>query len=132
MSKDKAREISILADLNDCSIKDIAEIITDIQVDNERERVMIDRLLKGRKSAYHRDIENRELFYEQFGIRLRAIMDSRKISSSALAKEANVSNSAITSYTKGKRMPDIYTLSKISKALNVTTDILIEGGTVWK
>jgi transcriptional regulator with XRE-family HTH domain len=60
-----------------------------------------------------------------FAERLRAARESRKMSQSDLAREADLQPSAISHFETGRRSPSFANLKALADALKVTTDYLI-------
>ncbi len=60
-----------------------------------------------------------------FSKRLKSIREENELSQYKLAKDMNISRSAISSYEQGKREPDFEILQRIARYFNVTTDYLI-------
>ena len=62
-----------------------------------------------------------------FGIRLKKILESSPLNQKQLANEIGVKEPTITGYIKGDYFPSIEIASKIAKALNVSLDYLVNG-----
>lgn len=125
-SKNKMSELSILADLNGCSVEKIAELVADIPLEDEISKKRIEGMASGKPYKHHRDCEpDRVKFYKGFGKRLMRVMKKKHMDSITLAQLTNTSKSCISDYIRGERLPGIYTLSKISKALEVSADELL-------
>lgn len=60
-----------------------------------------------------------------FSERLTALIKSKGLSNKDLAKKANVTESAISYYTKGVRTPSGEVLIRIARALDTTADYLL-------
>jgi len=60
-----------------------------------------------------------------FAERLRAARESRKMSQSDLAREADLQPSAVSHFETGRRSPSFANLKALADALKVTTDYLI-------
>lgn len=61
----------------------------------------------------------------EFGDRLRKLRKERKLTQKELANLIGVKNSVISFYEVGDRTPSLEVLVKLSKALRVSTDILL-------
>jgi transcriptional regulator with XRE-family HTH domain len=59
------------------------------------------------------------------GDRLRGLRKDRKYKQEVLCIELKCRKSTISLYENNKRLPDIYTLKKIAKFYNVSTDYLL-------
>lgn len=64
-------------------------------------------------------------FLINLGYALRSARRSADITQGELAKAINTSQNAISSYERGKVCMSVYTLAKICKELNMSTDELI-------
>ena len=62
---------------------------------------------------------------EEFAHRLRVFIVRNNYNQKILAEVSGVTESAISNYIKGKRMPDAKTLYKLSEALCCSSDELI-------
>lgn len=125
-SKNKMTELSILSQLNGCSVEKIAELVSDIPLDDEISQKRIKGIAENKPYIHHRDCESERVgFYKNFGKKLSRIMKKREIDLTELAKKSNTTKSCISDYVRGERLPSIYTLSKIAKALNVSADELL-------
>lgn len=60
-----------------------------------------------------------------FSERLAELLANKNISQKELANKAEVTESAISHYINGERIPGADVLSRISKALNCSTDYLL-------
>ncbi len=60
-----------------------------------------------------------------FSERLTALLKERNISQKELSEQVGVTQSAMSYYVKGLRLPHGNILSKIATALNTTTDYLL-------
>ena len=60
-----------------------------------------------------------------FGDRLRKLRKERKLTQKELATLIGVKNSVISFYEVGDRMPSLEALIKLSKALRISTDVLL-------
>lgn len=60
-----------------------------------------------------------------FGDRLRRLRKERKLTQKELAGRIGVKNSVIRFYEVGDRTPSLEVLVKLSKALHVSTDVLL-------
>ena len=60
-----------------------------------------------------------------FGDRLRRLRKERKLTQKELAGRIGVKNSVISFYEVGDRTPSLEVLVKLSKALHVSTDVLL-------
>ena len=60
-----------------------------------------------------------------FGDRLRRLRKERKLTQKELACLIGVKNSVISFYEVGDRTPSLEVLVKLSKALHVSTDVLL-------
>lgn len=63
-------------------------------------------------------------FRREFGIRLRRLMERKRITQSELAERMGVSQTRISGYVRGKNTPSIFMVNKIAKALNCSIDEL--------
>lgn len=63
--------------------------------------------------------------YKEFGKRLKAAMQEKKVTAAELAQEINVSEYAIERYIEGARVPRATKIIEMAKALGVTLDSLI-------
>lgn len=125
-SKNKMSELSILADLNECTVEKIAELVADIPLDDEISQKRVEGIVNNKPYVHHRDCEpDRVRFYKGFGKRLMKVMNKRHMDSITLAKLSNTSKSCISDYIRGERLPGIYTLSKIARSLDVSADELL-------
>ena len=125
-SKNKMSELSVLADLNECSVEKIAELVADIPLEDEISHRRVKGIAQNKKYVHHRDCEHDRIkFYKGFAKRLSQTMNRQKINLKELANLTNTSKSAISSYINAERLPDIFSLSKISKVLNVSADELL-------
>lgn len=61
----------------------------------------------------------------EFGNRLRRLRKERKLTQKELAGRIGVKNSVISFYEVGDRTPSLEVLVKLSKALHVSTDVLL-------
>ncbi|MBE6777069.1 MAG: helix-turn-helix transcriptional regulator [Ruminococcaceae bacterium] len=61
----------------------------------------------------------------EFGDRLRQFRKERKLTQKELATLIGVKNSVISFYEVGDRKPSLEALIKLSKALHISTDILL-------
>ncbi len=61
------------------------------------------------------------------GPRLRKLIEYNKTTQTELAKKLDISLSTLNGYITDYREPDIHMLSKLAKALNTTTDYLVNG-----
>ncbi|MBQ8255080.1 MAG: helix-turn-helix transcriptional regulator [Clostridia bacterium] len=61
----------------------------------------------------------------EFGNRLRQLRKNRKLTQKELANLIGVKNSVISFYEVGDRTPSLDVLVKLSKALHVSTDVLL-------
>lgn len=61
----------------------------------------------------------------EFGSRLRHLRQNHDMTQPALAKRLQVTNSVISAYETGLRMPSYETLLMISKVFSVSTDYLL-------
>ena len=60
-----------------------------------------------------------------FGDRLRKLRKERKLTQKELATLVGVKNSVISFYEVGDRTPSLEVLIKLSKALRISTDVLL-------
>ena len=60
-----------------------------------------------------------------FGDRLRRLRKERKLTQKELAGLIGVKNSVISFYEVGDRTPSLEVLIKLSKALHISTDVLL-------
>ena len=60
-----------------------------------------------------------------FSSRIKAAMEKKQITQKQLAIKANVTESAMSYYVNGERIPRSDILSRIAAALGVTTDYLL-------
>ena len=63
----------------------------------------------------------------QLGMRIRYLRKEKKMSQLDLALEAEVNKNYISDLERGCRNPSILVLEKISKALDVSLEILFQG-----
>ena len=61
------------------------------------------------------------------GTRLSQLLNERGMSQKELAQRAEVTEAAMSHYIKGDRVPRSSVLARIAKALNTTSDYLMEG-----
>ena len=61
-----------------------------------------------------------------FGEKLKKVLAERKITQKELAKELNIAPTTLNGYISNKREPDLETVKKLARILNVTTDHLLE------
>ena len=66
---------------------------------------------------------------QSFSKRLKDIMESQGVLQADLAKKTGITETTISRYCNGKRIPNIEALVKIAKALDVPTDLLV--GLEW-
>lgn len=66
---------------------------------------------------------------QSFSKRLKDIMESRGVLQADLAKKTGITETTISRYCNGKRIPNIEALVKIAKTLDVPTDLLV--GLEW-
>ena len=66
---------------------------------------------------------------QSFSKRLKDIMESRGVLQAELAKKTGITETTVSRYCNGKRIPNIEALVKIAKALDVHTDLLL--GLEW-
>ena len=59
-------------------------------------------------------------------IAIKNIRETRGLTQVELAIRANATQQAISNYETGYRLPNIHTLKRIAKALNVTVDELLK------
>ena len=64
---------------------------------------------------------------KRFGTNLKEILLKRGIKQSTLAKQIGVCPNRVSDYTRGKNMPSLYNLIKITEILQVSLDYLLEG-----
>lgn len=125
-SKNKMSELSILADLNECTVEKIAELVADIPIDDEIAQKRVDGIVNGNPYIHHRDSDKERIgFYNRFATNLKKAMDKKNVSINSLARMANTSKSAIGAYVNAHRIPDVLTLYKMSKALKVSADEIL-------
>jgi len=60
-----------------------------------------------------------------FGIRLRKLRTTSKLTQKQLADKINVTHVSISGYESGNRTPDTDTLQKIAQVFDVSTDYLL-------
>lgn len=70
------------------------------------------------------DNMNEDQFRHEFGIRLRRMMERKKITQSELAERMGVAQCRISNYIHGKNTPSVFAVNKIAKALNCSIDEL--------
>lgn len=56
---------------------------------------------------------------------VRALRNERDISQERLAQKVHVTRATIATYESGSRLPSLYVLIELSRALGVTTDYLL-------
>jgi transcriptional regulator with XRE-family HTH domain len=61
-----------------------------------------------------------------FPQKLKRLMDNRKISQETLAKALGVTRQAISLYTQGQSVPDLYKLQNIAKFFDVDISYLVD------
>lgn len=61
----------------------------------------------------------------EFNERLLTVLEERKITQRKLAEKINVTQAALSRYVNGSRKPNMDTLVKIARALNVSVEYLI-------
>lgn len=66
-----------------------------------------------------------ENYNSPFPCRLRGLLETRKITITALAKELNVTRQAVSQYADGSVQPNIEKLVSIAAFFNVSTDYLV-------
>lgn len=64
-------------------------------------------------------------YMKRFSYWLRVIMLYKSEKQTALSKETGLSQSAVSAYCCGKKMPSTYSAYKICKALDCSTDVLV-------
>ncbi|ADQ04022.1 helix-turn-helix domain protein [Caldicellulosiruptor owensensis OL] len=62
---------------------------------------------------------------EEFGLKIRILREEKRISQKELAKRLEISPQALANYEKGKRMPGINILVRLSEELDVSIDFLL-------
>lgn len=70
------------------------------------------------------DNMSEDQFRHEFGIRLRRMMERKKITQSELAERMGVTQCRISNYIHGKNTPSVFAVNKIAKALNCSIDEL--------
>lgn len=65
---------------------------------------------------------------EMFGDNLKSLLDEKKISQQGFAQELGISESTVSNYILGKRMPDVRMILKISYILDCDLYDLIDFG----
>lgn len=66
----------------------------------------------------------RKEFQIEFGYRLRKLLALKGLTQAELGERINVVPSDISDYVRGARVPNFYTVDKIAKALDISTDEL--------
>lgn len=64
---------------------------------------------------------------QEFGKNLRITRECKQISQTELASISGIHPNAISHFEGGRRQPNLKNLVRLSKALNVSTDLLIFG-----
>ncbi len=59
------------------------------------------------------------------GDKLRTLRNERNLSQDRLAKKVSVTRASIATYESGNRLPSLYVLVRLARALGVTTDYLL-------
>lgn len=59
------------------------------------------------------------------GENVRALRDERNLSQGQLAEKIGVTRATIATYESGNRLPSLFKLIRLSRALGVTTDYLL-------
>jgi len=67
---------------------------------------------------------------ETFGSRLSALLRERKLSQKDLAIKAGVTESAMSHYVRGDRVPRASVLARIADSLGTSSDFLMNGSAV--
>lgn len=65
---------------------------------------------------------------EMFGDNLKSLLDEKRISQQGFAQELGISESTVSNYILGKRMPDVRMILKISYILDCDLYDLIDFG----
>ncbi|MCM1055757.1 MAG: helix-turn-helix domain-containing protein [Bacteroides sp.] len=63
-----------------------------------------------------------------FGDKLYELLEDRDISQKEFAKTLNIAPTTLNGYIKNKRQPDFELVKRISAALNVSADFLLDNG----
>ena len=66
-----------------------------------------------------------ETYNSIFAVRLRTIMEERRENQTTLAKKVGLQRQTISLYTMGQSKPDTDNLTRIAKALDVSSDWLL-------
>lgn len=60
-----------------------------------------------------------------FGMRFKTLREEKHLTKTQVAKRLGISNSVISNYETGEKMPSLDTLIKIANMFNTTTDYLL-------
>ena len=66
----------------------------------------------------------RDVLSNTIGNNIRTIRKKNRLSQEELARQLNIRRQTISSYERGKSIPDIYTLIKIAKIFQISLDEL--------
>lgn len=114
-SKKKAERV--LADENGCGLYTIRKIVNP----NIKKRIQ-------ERSNYSNDMfGSKEDMQTSFTARLEDLMKTNNLNSKELAIKSNMPQSSISAYLSGYRLPDTFSLYKMSVVLGVTIDSLLMG-----
>lgn len=59
---------------------------------------------------------------KEFGIRLSRLMCNKNITQAELSEKTGITQSNISNYISGKKTPSFFTVDKIARAMNCSTD----------
>lgn len=76
-------------------------------------------------SLYNENLSDKE-WSKLFGLKLKRIIHDKGLTQTELADLSGMSRVAVNSYIRGKKLPTIYNINKIAKALNYSISELIE------
>ena len=60
------------------------------------------------------------------GEKIKYLREEKEINQQALAETLNIHRVTLSGYEIGRRTPDVYTLKKIARCLDVTVDYLLD------
>ena len=63
----------------------------------------------------------------KFTMNLKKLMIERKMTAADIARKTGMTQAALSRYINGKRTPNINSVIKIAKALNVPIELLMKG-----
>lgn len=107
------------------------DLIKWVKVETAETKTELESLIPFGKESDFKILEQEEIVKankEDFGKRLRAILESRKLSSSKAADLCGLQAAAIRKYIEGKSLPHVGSFNKLCEGLNISADDLIDRG----